>query len=232
MTLIQSIFICLLSLHCLRDENDKFKNAVYIILQKPGLKQDVFNVTLMLELFESVFSDKTIGVKFAVALCIGGNDFIPKFQQISHKTIVQKLLNRTIYRKSMFNSISSSSIVLNEDCFVSFVKDLYCPAKLNSESVSFETVHALSIGKKAAESPSGYVTKDPKRWLPPESAVLRLAELIQLQVDYLLTVGFHEKELPDFLSKNCLKRIDGRIEYDLGPDAHFDSRQSTNCEKD
>ena len=102
------------------------------------------------------------------------------------------------------------------------MKDLYCPAKINPESVSFETVRALSIGKKTAESPSGYVTKDPKRWLPPESAVLRLAELIQLQIDYLLTVGFHEKELPDFLSKNCLKRIDGRIEYDLGPDAHFE----------
>ena len=89
---IDSIYIHLfaISLHWPRDENDKFKNAVYIILQKPSLKQDVFNVTLMLELFESVFSDKTIGVKFAVALCIGGTILSQSFN-----TYLIKLLSKS-----------------------------------------------------------------------------------------------------------------------------------------
>ena len=29
------------------------------------------------------------------------------------------------------------------------------------------------------------------------------------------------RELPDFLSKGCLVKIDGHIGYDFGPDAHF-----------
>ena len=54
-----------------------------------------------------------------------------------------------------------------------------------------------------------------------ESAIRRLADIVQLQIDYLLIAGFHEKELPDFLGKGCLVKKDGHIEYDFGPDAHF-----------
>lgn len=87
-------------------------------------------------------------------------------------------------------------------------------------------MRALSIGKKEADSPTGYITKDPKRWLPPESAIRRLAELIQLQIDYLLIAGYHDKELPDFLKKRCLRKTDDHTEYDFGPDAHFVSIDS------
>ena len=59
------------------DAEGKFCNPVYILLPKPESKKDVFNATLMLELFEVAFSDKMVGVKLAVALCIGGNDYIP-----------------------------------------------------------------------------------------------------------------------------------------------------------
>ena len=52
------------------------QNPVYILLHKPESKKDVYNATLMLELFEAAFSDKMVGVKLAVALCIGGNDYI------------------------------------------------------------------------------------------------------------------------------------------------------------
>ena len=224
---IDSVYIHFfaLSQHWPRTEDNKFLNPVYVILQKPGSKYDIYNVTLILELFETVFIDKAIGVKLAVALCIGGNDFIPKFHQISHKAILQKFLTQT-YRKSILSLVSKEKILLNEDCFTDFVKDLYCPAKLNAAKVSYDTVRALSIGKKEAASPAGYVTRDPKRWLPPESAIRRLAELIQLQIDYLLTAGYCDSELPDFLSKNCLTKVDDQIEYDFGPDAHFVSVDS------
>ena len=172
---IDSVYIHLfaLSLHWPRDTQNKFCNPVYIILHKPDSKNDIYNVTFMLELFESAFADKMVGVKLALALCIGGNDYIPKFQQISHKTVVQQLLAPK-YRTMLYSSLSASNIVLDASCFVCFVKELYCPRKFadTAESISYETIRAISIGKKAANSPTGYVTRDAKLWLPPESAII------------------------------------------------------------
>ena len=92
--------------------------------------------------------------------------------------------------------------------------------------MTYETVRAITIGKKVAKCPTEYVTRDPKLWLPPESVIRRLSELIQLQIEYLLTVGSHGSLQPDFLSKNCLKKTEGKVEYDFGPDAHFASEDS------
>ena len=226
---IDSVYIHLfaLSLHWPRDAQGKFCNPVFIILQKPESKNDVYNVTLMLEVFEAAFSDKMVGVKLAVALCIGGNDYIPKLQEKSHTTVVQKLLTQH-YRQTLYSSLSSNNIVLDVDKFVNAVKELYCTGNMKKDaaSVNYETVRAITIGKKTGKSTTGYVTRDAKLWLPPESVIRRVAELVQLQVDYLLTVGSHEKPQPDFLSKNCLKKTEGKVEYDFGPDAHFDSVES------
>ena len=76
---IDSVYIHLLalSLYWPMDAEGKFCNPVYILLPKPESKKDVVNATVMLELFEVAFSYKMVGVKLAVALCIGGNDYIP-----------------------------------------------------------------------------------------------------------------------------------------------------------
>ncbi|MEW8546925.1 MAG: hypothetical protein AB2693_25705 [Candidatus Thiodiazotropha sp.] len=218
---IDAVYIHLfaLSRNWPRTEDGNFLSTVYVALQKPGSKYDVYNITRILGLFERVYKDKNIGLKVAIGLCIGGNDFIPKFQQISHTTLM-KLWLKQAYRSSCL-TVSDGKLTLNEDKFVDFIKELYCPKRICSEDFSFEQVRALSIGKKASDSPSGYSMKDPKRWLPPESAIRRLAEIVQLQIDYLLTAGVHEKELPDFLSKSCFKKQDGDIEFDFGEDAHF-----------
>ena len=226
---IDSVYIHLfaLSLYWPRDAEGKFCNPVYILLHKPESKNDVYNATLMLELFEAAFSDKMVGVKLAVALCIGGNDYIPKLHEKSHTAVLQKLLTPT-YRHTLFSSLSSNSIVLDENQFVNAIKELYCTGKLkhNATGIAYETVRATTIGKKTANCPTGYVTRNPKLWLPPESVIRRLAELIQLQIDYLLTVGSHASPQPKFLSKNCLKKTDGTVEYDFGPDAYFVSIDS------
>ena len=226
---IDSVYIHLfaLSLHWPRDAQDKFCNPVYIILQKPESKNDVYNATLMLELFEAAFSDKMVGVKLAVALCIGGNDYIPKLHEKSHTAVVQMLLTQR-YRLTLFSSLSRNNIVLDVDKFVSAVKELYCTGKMKQDAsrITYETVRATTLGKKSAKCTTGHVTRDPKLWLPPESVIRRLGELIQLQVDYLLTVGSHESLQPEFLSKNCLKKIEGKVEYDFGPDVHFVSTDS------
>ena len=48
----------------------------------------------------------------------------------------------------------------------------------------------------------------------------KVADLINLQIEYLETTGVHEAQLPNFMSSGCLKKTStGEIEYDLGPDA-------------
>ena len=218
---IDALYIHLfaLSLHWPRTENGRFHSPVYVVLQKPGSKYDVYNVTLLLELLEKVYADRTIGIKVAIGLCMGGNDFVPKLQQVSHSTLLKHVL-KPKYRNSLL-MFENDTIIINKDCFVCCMKDLYCPKKFDPDTLSFDQVRALTIGKKSSVSITGQTTKDPKRWLPPESAIRRLADIVQLQIDYLLIAGFHEKELPDFLSKGCLVKKDGHIEYDFGPDAHF-----------
>ena len=98
--------------------------------------------------------------------------------------------------------------------------------KHNATGIAYETVRVTTIGKKTANCPTCYVTRNPKLWLPPESVIRRLAELIQLQIDYLVTVGSHASPQPKFLSKNCLMKTDGTVEYDFGPDAYFVSMDS------
>ena len=223
---IDALYIHLfaLSRHWPRDKYGTFPSPVYVVLQKPGSKYDIYNLTLILELFEKIYDDKNIGVKVAVGLCIGGNDFVPKMQQLSHTTILKHVL-KPKYRNTVI-SFENESISVNKDHFVYCIKDLYCPKRFDPDTLSFEQVRALTIGKNTAVSVSGHTTKDPKKWLPPESAIHRFADIVQLQIDYLLTAGCHEKELPDFLSKGCLVKRDGCIEYDFGPEAHFSSTDS------
>ena len=74
----------------------------------------------------------------------------------------------------------NDTITINKDCFVGCMKDLYCPKKFDPDTLSFDQVRALTIGKKSSVSITGQTTKDPKRWLPPESAIRRLADIVQL----------------------------------------------------
>ena len=120
----------------------------------------------------------------------------------------------------------NDTITINKDCFVGCMKDLYCPKKFDPDTLSFDQVRALTIGKKSSVSITGQTTKDPKRWLPPESAIRRLADIVQLQIICWLQVFMRKSfqtSVPDFLGKGCLVKKDGHIEYDFWPDAHFSS---------
>lgn len=62
--------------------------------------------------------------------------------------------------------------------------------------------------------------RNPQLWMPPASAVERLAKNVQCLIDYYLTAGHHCTEMPNFfVSGSFIKTKDGEIEYDLGPDS-------------
>ena len=74
-----------------RDESGKFITPVFVILQKPGQKIDIYNITSLLEMLEEGLNERYVGAKIAAGLCIGGNDFVPKFHGNSHYSTRTKI---------------------------------------------------------------------------------------------------------------------------------------------
>lgn len=57
--------------------------------------------------------------------------------------------------------------------------------------------------------------RNAKLWLPPESAMDRMVNLINLQME---TAGLPMATLPDFLKYDCLRKTSsGEVEYYFGP---------------
>ena len=52
----------------------------------------------------------------------------------------------------------NDTITINKDCFVGCI---YCPKKFDRDTLSFDQVRALTIGKKSSVSITGQTTKDP-----------------------------------------------------------------------
>ncbi|KAH3856425.1 hypothetical protein DPMN_099013 [Dreissena polymorpha] len=148
--------------------------------------------------------------------------FIPKCHQISHDTVMKTIIQNQHFRASLF-LCSDQEITLNEELFVQLYKTLNCPKKYVNTKISYEEVRALTIAKKLDATQKSCVrTADHRKWLPSESAVLRLAQLMNLQIKYLETMGTHNATLPNFLQSPCLRKISaGEIEYDFGPESSF-----------
>ena len=166
-----------------RDSTGQFLNPVYVVLQKPGGKLDIYNITGMLSVIERNYGGTSTGTLLSLGLCIGGNDFIPKLHLISHEKILRLLLSTPYLRLNLYRT-DNGKITLNQDCLVELYKMLYCPKKYVKKITAYNDIRALTIGKREDKSSKGgYTTNDPRKWLPPKSAINRLGELIQLQVD-------------------------------------------------
>ena len=155
---------------------------------------------------------------------MGGNDFVPKCDQFSHATVLKMVMQTPIYRDHLFK-FEDGCVKMNKDRFTDLYRRIYCPIKLKNTSISYDEVRTMTIGKKMDPTKkAGYRTADPRKWLPPQSAMERLCDIVQLQIEYLETAGIHDKPLPNFLESGILiKTEDGEVEYFFGPDAHFDS---------
>lgn len=204
-----------------RNESGAFRSRVYVILQKPGKKVDVYNITSILETLEEVYKDNKVGMKLAISLCMGGNDFIPKYHQVTHDKVVKEIFARNHFLENII-SFQDSKMNINADVYIDLIKSLYCPKSLANRSdpleIPFDTVRQATIQMRH----SSQQVRHPQQWMPPESALRRVVQLVDFQLQYLLIAGDSGADLPDFLSKECLKRTDdGEIEYDFGPEAHM-----------
>ena len=218
------IHLFAVSLYMPRHPDGKFKHKVYVLLQKPLL--DLYDITAMLETLESHFVDPQIGVKLALALCLGGNDFVLKYHGQSHDKIVQLYISSSIYMEELFQLQRDSnghldSITVNLELYTEFIKHLYTPKNKDQTKLSFDVVRQLSIKDPKKMSP-----RNPQKWLPPKTALLMAGTLLQCQADYLLTVGKSSAPLPKFLERGCLRKVEGEIEYHFGDDEHVDNWES------
>ena len=93
-----------------RNAEGKFRNQVFVFLQKQRVKYDIYNIRAMLQILEKSFGDQNIGIKVALALCLGGNDFYPKSHQISDETVVKAVTENSQSMQNLFSIGENISI--------------------------------------------------------------------------------------------------------------------------
>ncbi len=225
-----TIHLMALAMHWPRDATGEFIYPVYVVLQKPEKKVDIYNITSIIWILElGKNGDIGTAVKVAVGLCMGGNNFIPKLQYVSHTDVLQLFMESTHFRQNLLR-INYPEMTINDDVYLQFVKELYCSKLKLDKHQSFNTIRNHTILKKrAAISVNPGMSKlinSPNRWMPPASALIRIGHLINLQVQYLLSAGKHEAHLPNFLASDCLvQTATGEVEFDFGPDCRISTTE-------
>lgn len=211
----------------------KYRNPVYVKLLKPGGHFDLYNITGILEAIQGTFKEQNIGTTVAMSMCLGGNDFLPRFKGITHQKMIQNIFGNSEVRKELFmynTSESPSKCEICSEVYLQLLKCLFCPKGLNPEALSYDDVRQMSIKpaiNRRMESTLSFTfssqqvnVRDPSLWLPPSSCVLKLVPLIDCMALYLFTAGQHEANLPDF-TQSCLIQ-DGQA-LDLGKDSHCET---------
>ena len=201
-----------------KEEDGSYTHPVYVYLQRPG---DLFDITGILTLMEKHFEDPDIGMKVSVVLSMGGNDFIPKYQGISHDKILKAYLADRTLLDNLIAFDRNGQLVsgrLNRELYQELVKKLFTPARMNPSLLSVQQVHQISVLPPGDSKP-----RNPQKWMPPPTVLLHLANLIQCQIDYLSQVGCHDSLRINFMNKQCLKRNEtGEVEFDFGVDSHIE----------
>jgi hypothetical protein len=219
-----------------RYQNGKFRNPVYVQLQKRGGYSDIYNITGIVETLEATFREPYIGMTLSLCLCLGGNDFLPRFQGITHQKLIQNIFGKAKYRQNIFDyncdgTVPTSSKI-NSAVYLEAVQAMYCPKSFDVTALTYDEVRQLTI--KPVQVPRKesitFIFSDkqinvrfPTLWLPPSSCLLRLIQLQNCFFSYMFTAGIHDAKLPDF-SQSCLSQ--GGKTYDLGVDAYCKSLDS------
>ena len=203
------------SLRWPRDSTGEFCNPVYVILCKPGERFDIYCITSILNTLEKATEDSHIGVKVAIGLCIGGNDFLPRYHVVgTHSKVLRLLTENKDFLENLIHLSPDKSVTLEKHKYEEFIKQLYLPKK-DTSNMSFEEVRKNTIIGKDGK------TNNAERWLPPHTCVVRMADLTSVVIEYITTAGTHDANMPDFKKANCFKVTEsGKVMYDFGQDAH------------
>ncbi|CAG2186631.1 unnamed protein product [Mytilus edulis] len=192
-----------------RTENGTFKNEVYVILRKPNQIYDIYNITKIILMIENFTSEKFIGMKIAIILSLGGNDFLPKFYQISHSLTVDLFMREATFREGLvtINTEEGKVVSVNFDAdhYTEFIKYLYCPKLYDASKLTYEEVRQMSIKMPTLRSKG--VQRNAQLWMPPKSVIQTLAKNVECLIKYYLSAGLHFAPMPEFLVEGCLLKL-------------------------
>jgi len=192
-----------------RKMDNTFKHPVFCILRKKNV-HDTYNITEIVTTLEKVYGDPKVAQKIAIGLCMGGNDYIPRLHGKNHTSVLRLVLHSS-FITSLFDAVGNN-FTLNVDMYIELIKYLYIGKKYDTGS--YEEIRKITMFKKNSKE-----LNLPHSWLPPESVMRAIAQLVQLQIDYFSTLGKHDADLPNFSTASCLKlNVDGSIKYNFGPD--------------
>jgi hypothetical protein len=222
-----------ISRHLPRKADGSFAIKIYVMLKKSGVF-DLYNITKMITTLEKAYNNKTVCSSLAMALCLGGNDFLPKFQTVTHLKVVQLFMSSERFRRGLFQFEDAQPSVC-QSLLTDFIKTLFCPKSLDAQKLSYDEVRQVSIKPprmRKTQTKVKVVTfsftdgqanvKHPKLSLPPRSCLLKLCTLYDAMMEYLLSLGQHDADLPDF-TITCLMKQGNTVVYDLGDEEHVDS---------
>ena len=103
---------------------------------------------------------------------MSGKSLYHLVMKTSHDTILKHFV-RDEYRQNLF-IFKDEKIKISQPSFIDFYKTFYCPKRYNPSNYTFNGVQALTIAKnknKDEMQQSGFKTNDPRKWLPPETAL-------------------------------------------------------------
>ena len=137
------------------------------------------------------------------------------------------VMTNSNFLSDLFTFDGTGHATISSVTYLELVKYLYCSKKENPGTLSYDEVRENSMRRKRLSKSGGACANNvnsncsnPQLWMPPASSMSKVADLINLQIEYLETAEVHEAQLPNFMSSGCLKKTStGEIEYDLGPDA-------------
>ena len=204
-----------------RNADGSFRNPVYVVLNKKNGIMDIYNITGILEAFETNYLDKDIGIKLAIGLSLGGNDYLPRFHTITHTNQLLTLFDNVCFLQRLFTFVwvgqCLSKVTVNKEMYRTFIKALYCTKTVKWHEMEFDEVRQISVQPPAMAASGSF--RLPQLWMPPQTASDKLAIHIDSLLEYYLSAGKHDAKLPDFLSAGSLRKMStGEIEYNLGDD--------------
>ena len=168
-------------------------------------------------------------------IAMGGNDFLPKFQQITHLKVLQQFLASPVYKEQLFKKDGSNLRAVDKKIFTEFMKDLYCPSSLCSEHLTFQEVRQLTIKPPTSKTQTridNTITftfsdgqadlRQPRLWLPPKACLERLCSLYDAMLEYFAGLGKHDASLPNF-HLTCIDTKQRDTANVLGKESHVGS---------
>lgn len=131
-----------------RQHNVNFINPVYVVLQKSKGSYDVYNITAIVRTIETLNGQKT-GMYVALVLCMGGNDFLPKYHGITHSKLLTTVVNeRMLHNLFEFTFDPSGRCISGsvvQDVYMRLLKCLYCPPRYDAEKLTFDEVRQNTV---------------------------------------------------------------------------------------